>query len=92
MCLSHFLHSVFSGQLQGCRQNQWQCDDGDCIPNVWKCDGDGDCMDGSDEMDCTGMLPLWYFKQYIGNTHTFGCCNTGNKGEGVTLTGIVKER
>lgn len=47
-------YCVFSGQFPACLQNQWQCDDGDCIPDVWKCDGDGDCLDGSDEMDCTG--------------------------------------
>ncbi|XP_071323032.1 low-density lipoprotein receptor-related protein 2 isoform X2 [Trachinotus anak] len=40
------------GQRMGCHQGQWQCDDGNCIPDVWRCDGDGDCLDGSDEMDC----------------------------------------
>ncbi|XP_040013370.1 low-density lipoprotein receptor-related protein 2-like isoform X2 [Xiphias gladius] len=44
---------ISGGQLLGCRQGQWQCDDGNCIPDVWRCDGDGDCLDGSDEMDCT---------------------------------------
>ncbi|XP_029372276.1 low-density lipoprotein receptor-related protein 2-like [Echeneis naucrates] len=44
---------ISTGQLSGCRPDQWQCDDGSCIPNVWRCDGDGDCLDGSDEMDCT---------------------------------------
>ncbi|XP_044029701.1 low-density lipoprotein receptor-related protein 2-like isoform X2 [Siniperca chuatsi] len=42
------------GQIFGCHQGQWQCDDGNCIPDVWRCDEDGDCLDGSDEMDCTG--------------------------------------
>lgn len=44
----------FSGQLPECRNDQWQCDDGDCISDIQRCDGDGDCLDGSDEMDCTG--------------------------------------
>lgn len=48
------LLGFFSGQLPGCRNDQWQCDDGDCIPDFQRCDGDGDCLDGSDEMECTG--------------------------------------
>ncbi|KAM7369179.1 hypothetical protein PAMP_013472 [Pampus punctatissimus] len=44
--------NIFRGQILGCHQGQWQCDDGNCIPDIWRCDGDGDCLDGSDEMDC----------------------------------------
>ncbi|XP_042251153.1 low-density lipoprotein receptor-related protein 2-like isoform X6 [Thunnus maccoyii] len=44
---------ISRGQILGCPQGQWQCDDGNCIPDIWRCDGDGDCLDGSDEMDCT---------------------------------------
>ncbi|XP_064873189.1 low-density lipoprotein receptor-related protein 2-like [Oncorhynchus nerka] len=35
-----------------CGGNQWQCDDGACLPLSWHCDGNGDCMDGSDEIAC----------------------------------------
>nr|XP_008280588.1 PREDICTED: low-density lipoprotein receptor-related protein 2-like [Stegastes partitus] len=41
------------GQISGCHQGQWQCDDGNCIRDVWRCDGQGDCLDGSDEVGCT---------------------------------------
>ena len=34
---------------QACREDQFTCADGQCISGMWKCDGDGDCRDGSDE-------------------------------------------
>lgn len=51
LCLSL---CFLKGQILGCHQGQWQCDDGCCIPDIWRCDGAGNCLDGSDEMDCTG--------------------------------------
>ena len=37
-----------------CRSDDWfRCNDGVCIAKVWKCDGEKDCLDGSDEDNCT---------------------------------------
>lgn len=36
------------------RYYQFQCGNGHCIPNRWKCDEENDCGDWSDEKDCEG--------------------------------------
>ena len=36
-----------------CNEQEWfQCKDSLCITKEWKCDGQPDCVDGSDETDC----------------------------------------
>jgi len=35
-----------------CSSYQFQCNSGDCVNANYKCDGDQDCDDGSDEVDC----------------------------------------
>jgi len=40
------------GAKAKCEESQFQCSNGRCIPLLWKCDGDEDCSDGSDESAC----------------------------------------
>ncbi|XP_048256632.1 low-density lipoprotein receptor-related protein 4-like isoform X3 [Haliotis rufescens] len=40
-------------QAPGCKKNSFRCYSGACIPERWRCDMDVDCVDGSDEQDCT---------------------------------------
>ena len=35
-----------------CGSYQFQCASGDCVNANYKCDGDRDCNDGSDELGC----------------------------------------
>ncbi|KAM8939327.1 CD320 antigen [Pelodytes ibericus] len=41
-----------SGSLVKCHPSQFQCRDGECIPRLWRCDGDNDCPEGEDEVAC----------------------------------------
>lgn len=43
----------------GCHVDEFQCRmDGLCIPMRWRCDGDTDCMDLSDENSCDGVTHM----------------------------------
>lgn len=44
---------IILGFLQNCTTDQFQCDNGLCVPKTWICDNDNDCRDFSDEANCT---------------------------------------
>ncbi len=50
------LVSIFASpggdDIRGCGATEFRCDNGECIPGSWVCDGDMDCSDASDEMVC----------------------------------------
>ncbi|CAD5215557.1 unnamed protein product [Bursaphelenchus xylophilus] len=38
---------------RNCRESEFKCESGRCIPKSWRCDGDTDCEDGDDEVGCS---------------------------------------
>ncbi|XP_075247907.1 degenerin mec-10-like isoform X2 [Convolutriloba macropyga] len=51
----------YSGQISPL--NEFQCDDGNCVSQSWMCDGEDDCLDGSDESEALcGTCPANRFQ------------------------------
>ena len=41
--------NLFSNSVDCDSDNEFVCENGECIDLDWKCDGEKDCYDGSDE-------------------------------------------
>ena len=42
-----------------CDGDLFMCDDGNCIPSSWYCDGLADCSAGEDEWGCWDVTTGW---------------------------------
>ena len=51
-CLLAGASALDDANSTNCSSYQFQCTSGDCVSSNYKCDGDRDCNDGSDELGC----------------------------------------
>eukprot|EP00058_Branchiostoma_floridae_P025122 XP_002610612.1 hypothetical protein BRAFLDRAFT_65802 [Branchiostoma floridae] len=51
-CGSECIQVVTRTTSSVCDDDQFTCDDGECIPADYQCDDDADCQDRSDEKNC----------------------------------------
>ncbi|XP_033120839.1 low-density lipoprotein receptor-related protein 4-like isoform X2 [Anneissia japonica] len=49
---SFSVQSYFRPETSRCQENEFVCANKRCIPAVWRCDGQNDCKDNSDEEKC----------------------------------------
>lgn len=48
-CFIFYCYCLAEQTPDSCHRDQYRCLDGGCIPLTWKCDGQTDCDDDSDE-------------------------------------------
>ncbi|MEQ2184541.1 hypothetical protein GOODEAATRI_009041, partial [Goodea atripinnis] len=70
LCILIPYHDELNCKYDTCSSSQFTCSNGACIPPSYTCDGDNDCLDGSDEADslCVTPQPTCSPQQYMCNS------------------------
>lgn len=53
--MTKFAHNTYALQYKGaaCSEDEYTCENGECISSGKQCDGTSDCFNGDDELYCT---------------------------------------
>ena len=71
-----------SAVRQTCRTDQFQCANFECIPQMWRCDKEKDCDDGSDEQNCGCDADMWRCDNRVRVYKTWKCDGEDDCGDG----------
>jgi len=52
LIVSHIFYMLYVAQSKCDASTEFRCSDDTCIDISWKCDGENDCQDASDEQSC----------------------------------------
>ena len=52
--LSDLFMATISATERPCSESEFECGNGRCVRKLYKCDGDDDCNDNTDEISCGG--------------------------------------
>lgn len=56
-----YLITLYNEVTQMCSRYEFQCDNGECISQLFRCDIDFECKDQSDENNCGNVVNMFAY-------------------------------